>query len=305
MIQGTRTMNNNTYKSMRFSVLGGDLRQLYVASGLSKAGCKVKLYGFDGYTDISEGITLSDDLKAALNGCNYIILPLPYSTDGVYLNSPYSKKKTKMSEIYDLITKDTLVLGGKFSSRELNERGIKTVDYFEREELQILNAVPTAEGAIQTAMEERPYTLSRSDCLVVGYGRIGKILSSMLKGMNVNVTVSARKFEDLAWIKAYGMTPILTSELESNISRFDVVFNTVPAPVIDKSVLKNSKKSTLFIDLASKPGGIDFEEARLYGIDTVWSLSLPGKVAPATAGEFVKETVLNIIEQENGRMRNG
>ncbi len=291
-------MNTTTYKTLNFAVLGGDLRQLYMASGLSKAGHIVKLYGFDGYTDKIEGMTLCNDLKSALKNCNYVVLPLPYSSDGVTLNAPYSKKITKMNEIYDLISKDMLVLGGKFSSHDLNKRGIKTVDYFEREELQILNAIPTAEGAIQTAMEEKPYTLSRSNCLVVGYGRIGKVLSSMLKGLNVNVSVSARKFEDLAWIKAYGMTPVLTSELKGIIDQFDIVFNTVPAPVIDKDVLKNSKKSTLFIDLASKPGGIDFEEARLCGIDTIWSLSLPGKVAPATAGEFVKETILNIIEQE-------
>lgn len=293
-------MIDNTYKKMRFAVLGGDMRQLYTAAGLSKSGFSVNLFGFDGYTDKIDGIVLCNDLKTALVGCEYIILPLPYSTDGTLLNAPYSKKNIKLSEIYDLTEKDAIVLGGKFSSRELNERGIKTVDYFEREELQILNAVPTAEGAILTAMEERPYTLSRSSCLVVGYGRIGKVLSEMLKGLNVNVTVSARKFEDLAWIKAFGMTPLPSAEIENAINRFDIVFNTVPAPIIDRSVLKNSKRTTLFIDLASKPGGIDFEEARLRGIDTVWALSLPGKVAPATAGEYVKETVLNIINQENG-----
>ncbi len=291
-------MNSTTYKALKFAVLGGDLRQLHMASGLSKSGCIVKLYGFDGYTDKTEGLILCNDLKTALKNCNYVILPLPYSSDGVTLHTPYSKKTTKMNEIYDLITKDMLVLGGKFSSHDLNKRGIKTVDYFEREELQILNAIPTAEGAIQTAMEERPYTLSRSNCLVVGYGRIGKVLSSMLKGLNVNVSVSARKFEDLAWIKAYGMNPVLTSELENIVNQYDIVFNTVPAPVIDKAVLNKAQKSTLFIDLASKPGGIDFDEARLCGIDTIWSLSLPGKVAPATAGEFVKDTILNIIEQE-------
>ena len=94
------------------------------------------------------------------------------------------------------------------------------------------------------------------------------------------------------------MNPVLTSELENIVNQYDIVFNTVPAPVIDKAVLNKAQKSTLFIDLASKPGGIDFDEARLCGIDTIWSLSLPGKVAPATAGEFVKDTILNIIEQE-------
>lgn len=291
----------NTYKNKPFAVLGGDLRQLHMATGLSASGCKVRLFGFDGYTDSVEGMTMVSSLKETLDGCGCVILPLPYSTDGMFLNAPYAGRAIKLSEIYEAVTRDMIVLGGKFSSHELNSRGIRTIDYFEREELQVLNAIPTAEGAIQTAMEERPYTISGSRCLVVGYGRVGRMLSMTLKGLNARVTVSARKDEDLAWIRASGMTPALTSELADIVSGFDIVFNTVPAPVIDKNVLRNAKKSTLFIDLASKPGGIDFEEARLCGIDTIWSLSLPGKVAPVTAGEFIKDTVLNILRQEGGK----
>ena len=81
------------------------------------------------------------------------------------------------------------------------------------------------------------------------------------------------------------------------------VFNTVPSIVIGKNELANARKDTLFIDLASKPGGIDFEEARLCGVDTIWSLSLPGKVAPVTAGNIIKETIINILNQEENSPR--
>ena len=184
------------------------------------------------------------------------------------------------------------------NSSELVCRGIKVIDYFKREELQILDAIPTAEGAVQIAMDERPYTISGSNCLVIGYGRIGKILSSMLKALNARVTVSARKCEDLAWIRAYGMIPHETSKISEIIPEQDIIFNTVPSLVIGSNELAKAKKTALLVDLASKPGGIDFDEAKNYGIDTVWSLSLPGKVAPVSAGGYICDTIMNIIEQE-------
>lgn len=191
------------------------------------------------------------------------------------------------------------VFGGKFTSPALSERGVKIEDYFLREELQILNAVPTAEGALQVAMQECPFTIHSSRCLVVGYGRIGKVLARMLKSLDATVYVSARKRSDLAWIRAAGCIPVKTSEIGNLIADADIVFNTVPAMVIGKEEFRRARKETLFIDLASKPGGIDFEEAKISGVNAVWLLSLPGKVAPLTAGDIIAETVLNILETEN------
>ena len=282
-----------------FCVLGGDLRQYRVARSLAEKGYKVKLFGFSEYTTGSDGTERCSNIEDALNGTKYIILPLPYSVDGISLNAPYMKSSISMNEIYKRITPEMTVFGGKFSSHELSERGVKIVDYFDREELQVLNAVPTAEGAIQIAMQERAFTIHGSKCLVVGFGRIGKVLAEMLKGLNAKVSVSARKYSDFAWIRTHGFTPIKTDKLTEHIADYDIVFNTVPAIVIGKEELSAAKQDTLFIDLASKPGGIDFEQAKACGVDTIWLLSLPGKVAPITAGEIITETILNILETED------
>ena len=38
----------------------------------------------------------------------------------------------------------------------------------------VANAVPTAEGAVQVAMEELPFTLHSARVLILGFGRVGE-----------------------------------------------------------------------------------------------------------------------------------
>ncbi|PWM45051.1 MAG: dipicolinate synthase subunit DpsA [Clostridiales bacterium] len=287
-------MSNNS----AFSVIGGDLRQIRVANGLFKDGFPVRIFGFEKYEGIKLNIAGEKTLEKAITGAKYIILPLPCSTDSINLNAPFAEKEIKLEKIYKKASPGTVILGGKIPNIPSFRRDLKIIDYFEREELQILNAIPTAEGAIQTAMEEYPKTIHDSDCLIVGYGRIGKVLASRLAGLGAHVSVSARKYSDLSWISTNGFTPCRTEGIAEIISGFDIIFNTVPAPVIGEKELTAAKQGALFIDLASKPGGIDFETARTLGVSTVWSLSLPGKVAPITAGDIIKQTILNIISQE-------
>jgi len=83
----------------------------------------------------------------------------------------------------------------------------------------------------------------------------------------------------------------------SALKKADVVFNTVPAKLLNYTALSMLKSGTPVIDLASKPGGVDFEAARTLGTNIVWALSLPGKTAPVTAGEIICSTVLTIMEE--------
>lgn len=146
-------------------------------------------------------------------------------------------------------------------------------------------------------MNELPITLCGSRCLVVGYGRIGKCLAKMLQGIGACVTVSARSLGDMAMIRAFGYKAVHTAELASIAGDFDLIINTVPHKVINESVIERINRETLVIDLASKPGGVDMDAAKKFGIRVIWALSLPGKVAPVTAGKIICDTVINIINE--------
>jgi len=140
-----------------------------------------------------------------------------------------------------------------------------------------------------------PITLQNSKALILGYGRIGKVLSKKLHGIGAKVHVAARKHHDLAWIETMGYIPIRMPEISTYLNTFDVIFNTVPHIILDSKELQGIRKDSLIIDLASKPGGVNFERAKEIGLKTIWALSLPGKVAPITTAKYMKDTIYNIL----------
>lgn len=283
---------------LTISVIGGDLRQLTIAKALKNEGYHIFLYGFD--KDINTGDTEPEDDLDYVLGADIIILPVPISYDGCTINSPYSTSPLSIEDFLEDINPSALVFGGQFKpdfAARLEEKGIKYCDYLKREELAIKNAIPTAEGAIKIAIEETPITLHGSKCLVLGYGRIGKILASMLSGIGADVYVEARKYADLALIEGHGYEPLPLCELEHSIGDFEIIFNTVPALILPNRLLRQVSSTALIIDLASKPGGIDFTSASELGIKVIWALSLPGKTAPVTSGNIIKDTIMNILEE--------
>ena len=271
-------------------ILGGDLRQETVKNLLEKENFDVTALG------LSEGEIPLDKLKKA----DIIIFPVPTSSDGVTLNAPISKTKTSLFDIIGKIDKNCLVLGAKMpldAEKMLQGKGIRYIDYFEREELIIKNAIPTAEGVIEIALSEMPITIFGSRVLVIGYGRVGKVIAEKFKLLGSDVTVSARKLEDFAWVEEKGLKSVHTKALTNAVSEFDLIINTVPARVLDGDTLKNIRCDTLILDVASKPGGIDFEMAKKLKKNVIWALSLPGKTAPITSGKIIKETIMNILSE--------
>lgn len=242
-------------------ICGGDLRQTEVANMISNYGHDVGAYGFSQDAGIRPPVKLFDELCGALKFADIVILPLPCSTDNKTVNMPMSRKKLSFAHLFEQVRDSKIVIAGSVSDKvadlaQLNN--IYILDYYNREELKILNAIPTVEGAIQIAMEETAFTIHSSKCMVTGFGRIGKLLSNALKCLGADVTVSARTLSDLAWIRAYGYTAVQTSHIDSLISSQDIIFNTVPATVFDRKTLERVSKECLIIDLASKPGGVDF-----------------------------------------------
>lgn len=283
----------------KFTIAGGDLRSIKLANLLKHDGNEVNIYGFSN-AGFDLGMSESCDLNTAIDESDVIIGPIPCSNDNETLNAPFHPGKIYINEVLKAVLKNQFFIAGRISEKivQLSQiYNVYCIDLLKREEMAVLNAIPTAEGAIQIAMEEMPITLHGSNALILGYGRIGKILANMLKGIGANVFVEARKYSDIAWIKSYGYHPIFLNTLEKYLPGMDVIFNTIPSIILSTDMLNKIRNECLIIDLASKPGGVDFERANQLGLKAIWALSLPGKVAPVTAAEFIKETVYNILEE--------
>jgi dipicolinate synthase subunit A len=279
-------MNN----SVTFGVLGGDRRQIYLAESLVRDGYEVCACGFD-KAELAPGVRKVpfDELASV---CGAIILPLPVTLDGQNLKAEYTDERIPLDDSFAERLKGKRVFGGMmerlYSTSEIWQE-IDAADYYTREEFLVKNAVPTAEGAIEIAMREYVGTVSQSKCLVAGFGHVGKTLARMLLGLGAKVTVAARKPSDLAWIESMGCNAIHIEQIPER--SFDLVFNTIPAMIFSRHVLSGLRGCSLLVDLASAPGGVDFEAAKKIGIHAILAPSLPGLVAPKTSGEIIRDTI--------------
>lgn len=286
---------------IKYAIIGGDMRNVYLAELLKKDYQYVEIYGFEkcGKAWASKDASLD----FILDGARVIIGGIPFVSENGFISTPLSKNKTTVSEVIEKIDENSIFIAGKITDnvkRQLELKNITHVDIVEREELMVLNAVPTAEGAIHILIGELPMTLMDSRVLIVGYGRIGKILAKMLQGFGAEVWVAARKYSDIAWIEAQGLKPVPIHQLARYVSDMDAIVNTAPSLVITKEILEKTRSGCLLLDLASNPGGIDFKAAEDFGFKVIWSLGLPGKIAPLTAGDIIRRTIYNIIEEEGG-----
>lgn len=274
--------------------LGGDKRQLFAANAFAEMGFTVYLSGFDKFE--SNGDLIITDIYTGIVNSDIIVFPVTGIKDRI-IPCYFSNKELRLSDELLELLKNRIVFSGKSQSIKNISKEIKIYDYLDREEFAVANALATAEGAVQVAMEEYEGLISNSRCLVTGYGRIGRILSSILNSLNAKVTVSTEKPDHFEYIIASGNQPIKTNKI-TGLNNYDIVFNTVPAPIIDKKVLENSSPNVLIIDLASLPGGVDFEAAKKLNISAIHALSLPGKCSPKAAGEIITKTILNMLKEE-------
>ena len=285
-----------------FAVVGGDLRQAWLAGRLAQKGYPVHTALLDREVELSPRVHNEESVKAAVDAADVVVLPLPSCMDGIHLNAPLAQQTVTVEELFPLL-RGKLVMAGKTDHLEkgAQQNGVELVDYFAREELAVLNSIPTAEGALELAMAELPTTIFGTRVLVAGFGRIAKVLCRLLVAMGAKVTVAARKYSDFAWIGIYGATAIHIDALAEAAAQADLVFNTVPSLLFDRRVLSALPHEAVVIDLASKPGGVDFATAGQLGVKTIWALSLPGKVAPISSGEAIMDTILNILDERSGK----
>lgn len=244
-----------------------------------------------GTIDISEEKTFDNNLEIDKQNKKIIIGPIPYSTDGKTLYAPFCNKKLDIN-----LLKDKKIIAGKIPKEVANK---ESIDILKNEYFTIKNTVPTAEGAIAKAIELTDINIDKANIMVLGFGRVGKTLCYKLKNLGANVYAEARKERDLAWIDVFGYNAISLEKINENICKMDIIFNTIPEVILDKSKIILMNEKTLIIDLASKPGGTDFESANKMGIKAILYSGIPGKIASEYEAELIKEVIYKEIKRKN------
>ncbi|MBM7557866.1 dipicolinate synthase subunit DpsA [Halanaerobacter jeridensis] len=285
----------------KIALLGGDDREKILLSSLEQSDAQVQVLGqpFNSSKLSREVITSLAQIDANIDA---VIAPMT----GVDEN--YKIKKTFIDgEV--LLTEDFfagLQPGTKFfigfAKPKIKEwckkYNLDLIELATLDELAILNAIPTAEGAINKAIEHSRITLHHNNSFVLGLGRVGMTIARMLEGMGSNTFGVARKPKDLARALEMGLEPVEFQDLKQEIVQADFIFNTVPTLVLDREILSVLDSETVIIDVASAPGGTDFAAAKDFGISAHLALGLPGKVAPKSAGEILGDIIPRFIEEK-------
>ena len=268
----------------KYAVIGGDLRQKFILKELS---LHHQCLSF-GVPDGEKFSHLAKTMELAVKNAENIIFPIPMQKGGNLNMSCDCSYHCK--ELLGFLRKGQCVFAGCIPReyREfLNHRGVVYYDYMEQSAISIYNSIATAEGLIAEVLTHSPRNLHDCRALVLGYGSCGKTLAGKLKALNAKVCVCARG-ED-ARMEAYslGMCTCDFAKLPEIIGSYPLIFNTVPAKILNKNILSQVDGSAMIFDIASFPYGIDVEAARELSLDTHICMSLPAKYSPVSSAEIL------------------
>lgn len=283
---------------LKITMLGGDRRDCILAAELNSLGASVTMVGFDRAV-IPPGTACGVSPAEAVREAEVLLLPLTGTDEKGCVRTVWNGEEICLTEdMLKTMQERGIVLVGSardFLKEWCRNSGLTLVETAELDELAVLNSIPTAEGAIQLAMQETDVTIHGTPCTVIGLGRVGLTLAHDLKGLGAKVSVAARSAAERARAREMGCEVLKIEDLRQAAAAGGMIFNTVPAMVLPRTVLRHARPGLFIADLASKPGGTDFEAAADYGIKAFLAPGLPGKAAPYTAGKILAELIPALI----------
>lgn len=290
------------YLSHNITIIGGDYRHFLLYNDFVQKGFSVS--GIALHDDLHPDTRLNTKSVCAIDTLlpsDVWITGIPFTKDHTHVYSENKNYYITIDYFFHHLKKHPpkLLIGGHFPKEVLDfarNYQIPCHDLLKCDTIALKNAIPTAEGAIYHAIEASPHVIHRNKCLVLGFGKCGKLLAQKLKGLDAQVTVCARKEDDLATAESFGYDTISFEQLNSSLGNYLFLFNTVPAKVLDKQRLSFVSKDAVIIDIASIPGGTDFEVAEKLGIPARHCLGIPGKLCPKTAADILATQIITLLK---------
>lgn len=284
---------------MKFAVVGGDARAALLAGLLLRDGHRVRSFALE-KGELPAEIPRDSCLQACAYGADAVLLPVPAEA-GPLLNTPLSDRTVPLAELWSSLWPGQLAVGGRFSEQSaaqaLREK-LRLADLLQRADFVTANAALTAEAAAGLLIRESGRALQGSRCLILGFGRIGKLLARKLAALGVSVSVAARREPERALAEALGYTAFSFPQAEAAAGDFDIIVNTVPAGILSDAALCCLPPEALLLELASPPGGFDRQLAENIGLRALAAPGLPGTWKPLAAAELLRRCVYEILREQ-------
>lgn len=288
-------------QDMNILIIGGDDRYLHVLKKLLSERSHITVVGYSDevLTDYKINNTIISEVDFSL--MDVIILPVEGIDQAGKVHSYYLTEEIQLTATMFANTPAHCTIFTGTANNLLRKYALEAnrdlITLFERDDIAIANSIPTAEATLQIAMEKTTTTIHGSNVLIIGFGRVGKTIARLFHQVGANITVAARKDGDMARIQEMTYQHIHIDNIQSNLANLDIIINTVPTPVLKQKELSIIQPTSIIIDIASKPGGTDFETAERLGITAIHALGLPGKVAPTTSGNIIANVIITLLKR--------
>lgn len=280
-----------------FSIIGGDNRLSYMAENLSDMNFSVTTYKT--VPNINDKkIKQANSIKEAVTSSKNVICPIPLTRNDKSIISKFENCELSIKELQDNLNSNQHFFAGCIPKEFLNfanKKNIFVYDYIKDNNFSIYNSIATAEAAIAEAILSNPINMHSSNCLVLGFGKCGKLIAHKLKNLCKNVTVCARNKNDRSFANAYGYEACDIHQLNTNIKNFQYIFNTIPKIILDKEIISNVSKDSFILDITSI--GTDINACREKSINAKISLAIPGKFKPKSSAEILTNITLKTIKK--------
>lgn len=289
------------------AVIGGDARYLELIRQLQGLpDTTIFLVGFDKLEQGFTGLKQVDFGELEQEKLDAVVLPITGTNSEGYVETVFSDQEIQLTkQWFAQLKKSSIVFTGitnDFLTSVTDQLHVSLIPLFNRDDVAIYNSIPTAEGTIMMAIEHTDYTIHSSRVIVVGFGRVGNTVANKFSALGAKVSVCARSIMDLARITEMGHTAIPFDKLHEHTGNCDLLINTIPAQVVKKESIQQLPSHAFIIDLASKPGGTDFDYADQRGIKAILARSLPGIVAPKTSGKILADVIKQFLTNEEERI---
>lgn len=170
-----------------------------------------------------------------------------------------------------------------------NSRDITLFSYNNSERFQAINSRLTAEGTLEVIIEHSKKSIADCYVLVMGFGRSGAAMAKLLGKLDVAFDVASTSSVRPAHAFAKNVLPMH----DFDFSKYDVVINTAPSPLVSDKELMSMKEDCVYIDLASK-SAINLDYARYLGIDADIYPALPAKTCPVSAAKAMFDYIMEV-----------
>lgn len=266
---------------MKYIIIGGDERMLYLYRSLVASGKTAECFAME-----SAPLPLSAHCEDIKSG-DIFILPAPSEKNGC-LNAPFSESKLRLSEVFAKLPKNAVVCAGAMSAEAVKAAGsfgIRLYDYMQRPSFAFGNAAITAEAAVEILMNATPRCIAGQRILIIGRGRIGKLLGDKLLHLGADVRFMSGNPASAAEARVSGFK---ITEKDAALSDLDMVVNTAPAAVLTTEAQKDLRADCVLLELASVSG---FDPDAVSHCRLIKAPGLPGKYAPESAAALIAEAV--------------